>query len=65
MTTVRQDGMTLILMKGHMCSFVLAVAINTATLVLLEEDMPEDYNEATAFDVWLHHATLAVDLNSI
>ena len=65
MTAVQQDGMTLIPMKGHTCSFALTVAINAAALVLLEEDMPEDDDEATAFDVWLHHATPAADFNSI
>lgn len=64
-TTIQQDGMTLIPMKGHTCSFALAVPINAAALTLLQEEMPEDDDEATSFDVWLHQATLAADFNSV
>ena len=51
-------------MKGHTCSFTLAVPINHASLVLINESIPNDDNVATSFDVWLHQATLAADFNT-
>ena len=51
-------------MKGHTCSFTLAVLINNASLVLINEPIPSDDDVATSFDVWLHQATLAADFNA-
>ena len=51
-------------MKGHTCSFTLAVPINNASLVLINEPIPSDDDVATSFDVWLHQATLAADFNA-
>jgi hypothetical protein len=50
-------------MKGHTCSLTLAVLINNASLVLINESIPNDDDVAT-FDVWLHQATLAADFNT-
>ena len=51
-------------MKGHTYSFTLAVPVNNVSLVLINESIPDDDDVATAFDVWLHQATLAADFNT-
>jgi hypothetical protein len=41
------------------------VPINAATLLIINEPMPENDDEATLFDVWLHEATLGDEFNSL
>jgi hypothetical protein len=55
--TYQQDEPIILPFKGHTCSFRLAVPVNAASLVLINEPIPDD-DAATNFDVWLHESIL-------
>jgi hypothetical protein len=54
----QQDEAIVISFKGHTCSFRLAVPVNAASLMFINEPMPDDDDMATNFDVWLHESIL-------